>query len=78
MALNGEFIDDVTLALLSDADLKIFGGNGNFIIKGGDEDLSFARVDCNGLKEFGITADITLNKSTFHKVINKKVTQDSV
>jgi len=80
MSYAGEFVGDVHLSLLSDVELRCIGNNGKITIKGGvaENDLTYASVDCGGLKELGVTADVVLNKSIFHKVEAGEETQDSV
>ncbi|NDV67915.1 hypothetical protein D0T66_03265, partial [Dysgonomonas sp. 25] len=90
---DGDIIGDAKLTLLSDIEIPISGGNvilrlkGDFNKKTGvTSDLTYASIDCKGLKGLGISAEVELSNklcykagttgdSTQHKVIGKFQTE---
>ncbi len=66
----GDIVGDAKVVLLGDLELPVSNGNillrlkGNFNEETGQSgDLTYAGIDCTGLKEIGISAEVELDKS---------------
>jgi hypothetical protein len=65
---DGDIIGDAQLSLLGDMDIPMSGGNiilrlkGSFdSMTGQSKDLTYASIDCQGLKGMGLTAEVELS-----------------
>ncbi|MCV6628529.1 MAG: hypothetical protein OIF50_01580 [Flavobacteriaceae bacterium] len=74
---KGGIYGDANLVLLGDVPIKINGGNGLVILKGGfdfatgiTEKLTYVTVDCSGFKELGLAADVQFPRSMLTPVDN--------
>lgn len=72
---EGDIIGDARLVLLGDIAIPIHNGAASLILKGGfdrssgvGENLTYMAIDCQGFKELGVTADVTLSDKLLRKV----------
>lgn len=75
---KGGLMGEPKLTLLGDVPIKIGGGNGLVILKGGMnmatgavQELTYASIDCNGFKELAIRADVEFPRSMMEPVTNE-------
>jgi hypothetical protein len=65
---GGDVLDNAAVTLLEDVEIPVAGDNITLRFKGGynedtgqSADVTFAAIDCNGLKEIGISAEVELS-----------------
>ncbi len=75
LSYEGDVIGDARLVLLTDESIPISGGRATLTLKGGmdmnsgqSESQTYMEIDCNGYKELGIAADVTLSERMVVKV----------
>jgi hypothetical protein len=76
LSYTGQIFGDATLVLLHDYVVSQDSSKTKLTLKGTynyekgktDDNLTYATIDCNGIKEFGIAADLELSSDIFHGV----------
>jgi hypothetical protein len=70
LSYKGDIFGDATLVLLGDVDIPINKGGAKITLKGSfdnmtgrGDNLTYATIDCKGIKEIGITADLEFSTS---------------
>ena len=77
LSYKGDIFGDATLVLLGDVDIPINKGGAKITLKGSfdnmtgrGDNLTYATIDCKGIKELGITADLEFSTSLLTCVDN--------
>jgi hypothetical protein len=75
LSYDGNIIGDAKLMLLGDISIPINGGRAELVLRGAIDDnngrgldLTYLSIDCNGFKEFGITAEVLFPHELIRKV----------
>ncbi len=75
---DGDIIGDAKVILMGDITIPVSEGNIDLILRGSynentgrSDNLTYAAIDCNGFKEFGISADVELSSNLCSPVDDK-------